>query len=203
MGIKTIGDLATSKEKLIVKTLGKWGNEIYQHANGIDNSPVLARVADDIKSIGREKTLPEDISDIEKAKLALMELADDVGMTTRRYGKKGRTVHITLKYSDFQVVTRQTTIPATCSTKEIYKAGCILLEQNWNSFHSVRLIGINLSGFHEDCSSDQLSLFDQMENNVKSEKNKRIDNAMDKIRDKHGSEIITFAALVKKEKSRK
>jgi DNA polymerase-4 len=201
MGIKTIGDLATSKEKLIVKTLGKWGNEIYQHANGIDNSPVLARVADDIKSIGREKTLPEDISDIEKAKLVLMELADDVGMTTRRYGKKGRTVHITLKYSDFQVVTRQTTIPTTYSTKEIYQAGCSLLEQNWNRFHSVRLIGISLSGFHEDCSSDQLSLFDKMDDNVKNDKIRQIDKAMDKIRNKHGSEIITFAALVKKEKS--
>ena len=201
MGIKTIGDLATSKEKLIVKTLGKWGNEIYQHANGIDNSPVLARVADDIKSIGREKTLPEDISDIEKAKLVLMELVDDVGMTTRRYGKKGRTVHITLKYSDFQVVTRQTTIPTTYSTKEIYQAGCSLLEQNWNRFHSVRLIGISLSGFHEDCSSDQLPLFDKMDDNVKNEKIRQIDKAMDKIRNKHGSEIITFAALVKKEKS--
>jgi DNA polymerase-4 len=201
MGIKTIGDLATSKEKLIVKTLGKWGNEIYQHANGIDNSPVLARVADDIKSIGREKTLPEDISDIEKAKLVLMELADDVGMTTRRYGKKGRTVHITLKYSDFQVVTRQTTIPTTYSTKEIYQAGCRLLEQNWNRFHSVRLIGISLSGFHENCSSDQLSLFDKMDDNVKNDKIRQIDKAMDKIRNKHGSEIITFAALVKKEKS--
>ncbi len=69
MGIKTIGDLAKSKENLIVKTFGKGGIEIYQHANGIDNSPVLARVDDDVKSIGREKTLSEDITDIEKAKL--------------------------------------------------------------------------------------------------------------------------------------
>ena len=203
MGIKTIGDLAKSDVNLIIKTFGKGGNEIYLHANGIDNSPVLAHMADDMKSIGRSTTLPEDISDIEKAKLVLMELADDIGMTTRRYGKKGRTVHITLKYSDFHVVTRQTTIPATCSTKEIYQAGCSLLEQNWNRFHSVRLIGISLSGFHEDCSSGQLSLFDQIKDNVKNDKNKRIDKAMDKMRNKHGSEIITFAALVKKEKGGK
>jgi DNA polymerase-4 len=154
-----------------------------------------------MKSIGRAKTLPEDITDIEKAKIVLMELADDIGTTARRYDKKGRTVHITLKYSDFHVVTRQTTIPATSITKEIYQSGCSLLEQNWNKFHPVRLIGISLSGFHEDCSSDQSSLFDPMQDNVKSEKNIQIDKAMDKIRNKHGSEIITFAALVKKEKS--
>ena len=127
-----------------------------------------------------------------------MELADDVGTTARRHDKKGRTVHITLKYSDFQVVTRQATIPETCTTKEIYQAGCSLLEQNWDRLHSVRLIRISLSGFDEDCSSGQMSLFDQMEDNVKNDKNERIDKAMDKIRSKHGSEMITFAALVKK-----
>jgi DNA polymerase-4 len=77
-------------------------------------------------------------------------------------------------------------------------AGCNLLEQNWNRFHPVRLIGIGLSGFHGDCSSAQLSLFDQMKDNVKNDKNERIDKAMDTIRNKHGSEKITFAALVKK-----
>jgi hypothetical protein len=35
--------------------------------------------------------------------------------------------------------------------------------------------------------------------NVKNDKNERIDEAMDKIRSKHGAKIITFAALVEKE----
>jgi hypothetical protein len=35
---------------------------------------------------------------------------------------------------------------------------------------------------------------------IKNDKNKQIDMVMDEIRNKHGSEIITFAALVKKEK---
>ena len=199
MGIRTIGELAGFDTHLLAKTFGKGGNEIRLHAQGIDNSPVLARTADDMKSIGRSTTLPEDVSDLEKAKLVLMDLADDIGMAARRHGKKGRTVQITLKYSDFQVATRQTTIPATSTTKEIFQAGCTLLEQNWNRFHPVRLIGISLSGFQEDRSSAQLSLFDQTDDRGKSDKNERIDQAMDKIRSKHGSEIITFATLVKKE----
>ena len=139
-------------------------------------------------------------SDIEKAKIVLMELADDISMTTRKQGKQGRTVYITMKYSDFRSVTRQTTIPATSVTKEIYQAGCSLLEQNWNKSHPVRLIGISISGFHDDCASDQLSLFDSMQDDVKTDKNKRIDKAMDKIRNKYGSEKITLATLVKTKK---
>jgi DNA polymerase-4 len=200
MGIKTIGELAKSDVSTVIKALGKVGNEIYLHANGIDNSTVLARVDDDAKSIGREKTLPKDITDIEKAKIVLMELADDIGMTVRKQGKQGRTVHITMKYSDFRSVTRQITIPATSVTKEIYQAGCRLLEQNWNKSNSVRLIGISISGFHEDISSDQLSLFYPMQIHVTTDKNKQIDKAMDKIRNKYGSEKITLATLVKKDK---
>ena len=201
MGIKTIGELAKSDVNAVIKALGKVGNEVYLHANGIDNSTVLARVDDDVKSIGREKTLPEDITDIEKAKIVLMELADDVGMTVRKQGKEGHTVHITLKYSDFHSVTRQMTIPATSVTKEIYQAGCSLLEQNWNKSRPVRLIGISISGFYEDGSSEQLSLFDSMQGNVQAGKNKQIDKAMDKIRNKYGSEKIIIATLVKKGKS--
>ena len=203
IGIKTIGDLAKSDVNIIVKTFGKGGSEMRLHANGMDDSPVLAREDDDMKSIGRSTTLPEDISDVEKAKLVLMELADDIGMTARRHDKKGRTVHITLKYSDFRVVTKQATITATCTTREIYQAGCSLLEQNWNQFHPVRLIGISLSGFHEDGCLSQPSLFDQMESNSVKDKSRQIDEVMDKIRNRHGTETITFAALVKKEKDSK
>ena len=49
-----------------------------------------------MKSIGQSLTLAEDVSDIEKAKIVLMQLADEVGMTARKYEKKGRTVQITL-----------------------------------------------------------------------------------------------------------
>ena len=200
MGILTIGELAGSDVNLLVKAFGKGGKEIYLHAKGIDNSPVLPHQGDDMKSIGRSTTLPKDISDIEEAKLVLMELADDIGVAARRHGKKGRTVQITLKYSDFHIVNRQATIPATHTTREIYQAGCSLIEQNWNRSHPVRLIGISLSGFNEEFASAQLSLFDQSDDTAKNDKNERIDRAMDKIRSKHGSEIITFATLVKKEK---
>jgi len=199
IGIETIGDLANYDVGVLIRTFGKNGNVIYLHANGIDSSPLLPHLANDMKSIGREKTLSENISDITKAKNILIELADDIGMSARNHEKKGRTVQITLKYSDFRVVTRQKTLtPTTNTTKEIYRAGCSLLEENWNRNHSVRLIGLSLSGFNEEASLNQLSFFDRIETTIKDDKNERIDQAMDKIRKKHGTEIITLASLVKK-----
>jgi len=199
MGMKSIGDLAKSDKDHLIRAFGKSGHEIYLRANGIDDSPVAARTVEDMKSIGRSTTLPEDLSDIEKAKLVLMELADDIGMTARRHDKKGHTVHITLKYSDFKVITKQATVPATHTTKEIYQAGCSLLEQIWSSSRPVRLIGISISGFSGDSSFEQLSLFEQAADNPQNNKSERIDKVMDSIRNKHGVEKITFGTLMKKE----
>jgi DNA polymerase-4 len=128
-----------------------------------------------------------------------MELADDIGMTARKHDKKGHTVHITLKYSDFKVITKQATVPATHTTKEIYQAGCRLLEQIWSSSRPVRLIGISISGFSGDSSFEQLSLFEQAADNPQNNKSERIDKVMDSIRNKHGVEKITFGTLMKKE----
>jgi len=42
-----------------------------------------------------------------------------------------------------------------------------------------------------------------MQTNIQADKNKQIDKAMDKIRNKYGSEKITIATLVKTEKGGK
>jgi DNA polymerase-4 len=197
MGIKTVGELAGFDPQRLTKTFGKAGMEISNHACGIDESPVIARIADDIKSIGRSTTLPEDLTDSQAAKLVLMALADDIGMTARRNHKKGRTVQIVLKYSDFQVITRQMTIKETCTTKEIYQAGCMLIEQNWNRNRGIRLIGISLTGFYGDAVLDQISFFDDLEIGQGAEdKNAILDEAMDRLRSKHGVDIIKPGALL-------
>ncbi len=199
MGINSIGELALFNQQLIMDKLGKTGIEIHQKANGIDNEPVVPRCHDDIKSIGRSTTLAQDISNIETAINIIMELSEEVGMAARRHGKKGRTVQITIKYSDFQVVTRQATIPATYLSKDICSTGIELLKQNWNSHRPVRLLGISLCGFEEDCLADQISLFNLPGMNLDNDREEKLEKAMDKIRNKFGYTKISRASLLKKQ----
>ncbi len=226
-GINTIGELARFDTHILSKTFGKSANALHNHANGIDSSPVQAHSVDEMKSVGRSTTLPKDLEDIELAKPILLELSEDIGMSARKHGKKGRTVQITLKFSDFQSITRQTSLSPTYSTMEIYHAGCRLLEQNWKRSQAVRLIGISLTGFSDDCISDQISMFDTVTESSspygdkkivetsstytihqeipfanavldKREKEDKIDIAMDKIKAKYGSQSITRAPQMKK-----
>ena len=157
----------------------------------------LGKKREDMKSIGRSTTLSHDITDIEYAKEILMELSDDIGMTARKKGKKGHTVQITIKYSNFKTITRQMSINPTCNIKDIYAAGVKLLESNWTK-EPVRLLGISLSGFQKD--SEQISLFNLLDTNeIKS--HDKIDNLEDtilKIRKKYGAEIIKPGISYKK-----
>jgi len=201
MGIITIRDLALYNKEILTKKLGKAGMELNQLANGIDFSSVMWQTHADIKSIGRSVTLSEDISDIDSAKLVLMKLTDEVTSTARKSGKKGRTVQINIKYSNFKSITRQITVPETYQTNEIYSVGVDLLKKNWDNKLPVRLLGISLSGFAEDSAATQLSLFDIPEANLQSgssEKLDRLDSAIDSIREKYGSSVIKRAVLMKK-----
>ena len=198
MGIYTIKDLALTKIDNIYKKLGKTGVELVRLARGIDDSPVNA-TREEVKSIGRSTTLAHDITDIEDAKAILMDLADDLGMSARKSGKKGNTVQITIKYSNFNTITRQMTISPTCNIKDIYGAGVRLLEKNWTG-EPVRLLGISLSGFQNE--REQISLFDLDvdEKEIKTDKkNDSLEDAILKIRKKYGTDIIKPGITHKKE----
>lgn len=196
MGIETIGDLAHYRKEDLFRRFGKYGTESYFLANGLDDSPVVPHSRDEVKSIGRSVTLPENIIDLEQAKKVIMHLSEEVGADARRHGKKGRTVQVTVKYSDFRTITRQMAVPSTYLTKDINSAGMELLRKNWDKSRPVRLLGITLSGFSADVEMDQISLFSSESDEKTSIKEEKLERAMDAIRKKHGMETINRAALL-------
>ncbi|MCR4434744.1 MAG: DNA polymerase IV [Clostridiales bacterium] len=202
LGIETIGDLAVFNRQTLEEKLGKYGVQLSNLANGLDDSQVIPHNRGEMKSIGRSTTLPEDITDIEQAKRVLMLLCEEIGAEARKYGKKGRTVQLTIKYGNFQSITRQTTFKPTYLTREIYGAGLKLLEKNWDANKPVRLLGVSLSGFFSDCEMDQISLFNCGGGERGSEKEERLERAMDAIRRKHGYRTVGRAALMSYKRER-
>jgi len=204
IGIQTIGDLARYNSKALFQMLGKQGIELQRLANGIDDSPVTPHVSGEMKSIGRSTTLAEDAVNIEDVRNIFLEMCEEIGFDARKNHKKARTIQVTIKYSDFQNITRQISIEPTCLTKDIYEKGFSLLNRNWNNFKPVRLVGISISGFEQDCVSAQLSLFDQVDVSDKvyyaSQKEEKLEKAIDSIRCKLGKSAISRAIQIKKPK---
>ena len=202
IGIQTIGDLANYNPKTLNQMLGKQGIELQRLANGIEDSPVTPHISGEMKSIGRSTTLAEDVVNIEDVRNIFLEMCEEDGYDARKNDKKARTIQVTIKYSDFQNITRQISTEPTYLTKDIYEKGFALLKNNWNSFRPVRLVGISITGFKQDCLSAQLSLFDQADvfNDVynASQKEEKLEKAIDAIRSRLGTNSISRAIQIKK-----
>ncbi|MGE5630987.1 MAG: DNA polymerase IV [Caulobacteraceae bacterium] len=199
LAIYKIGDIARCDTELLRKTFGKYGEELYKLANGQDNSPVVQNPEYDSKSISRSTTLPIDTNDLEYLKTILLHLSEEVGYDARKYGYKGKTVTITIKYADFTSITRQKTVPLTFLTKDIYETGVKLLEENRGRNKPIRLIGIGLSHFAEEATG-QISIFEMLGENSDSQKEEAIEKAIDKLRERFGTKKIIRASMLKKGK---
>ncbi len=201
MGIHTIGDIATTPLKILEDRLGKHGAELYKYSNGLESSPVLPfgekRQA---KSIGSGTTFPNDIKLSSEIKPRVMELSEDVGFSLRKNGLFANGVQVSIKDTQFKVLQRQTKIPSTNITKDIYKTAYKLIEENWLvGLRPIRAITVTAIDLKEEKTPQQTSLFEisKIETNEKDEK---LQKALDDLKLKFGDKTIKTANSVKQNK---
>ena len=190
LGMKTIGDIAKADKNVLIKVFGKHGKQMWEYANGIDNSKVIYEYQQP-KCIGNSVTLPFDIVNIEKLNEILLLLSEKVSFRLRKHNLIGNSISVQIKTKDFEVFSHQKKIDiSTDQTKTIYELSRSLLEKIHNG-QKIRLIGVrvfNLSN-KDEC---QMSIFDVAEN----KKQKKLDDVMDKIKDKYGYNSITRAGEI-------
>jgi len=144
MGIYTIGDLARAPLDTLIHTFGKaTGYSLYQHAHGIDYSPVITTW--ERKSISREVTYQRDTENMELIKDTIKHLARDIWISLKEEGYQGKTVTVKIRFKDFTTHTRSKTVPYfISSTQEIIGISYELLTRfNWD--RKVRLVGVRVS----------------------------------------------------------
>ena len=194
IGINKIKDLALSNKRLIIKKFGKFGATLWENANGINDEEVVYE--EEIpKSIGNSVTLPNDCNNIEELYTILLSLTEKVGYRIREYGLKAYTIGIQLKTSDFIIYSHQKKLKSpTDNTHDIYVESKELLNRLYNN-QSIRLVGIKLDSL-TDNEFNQISIFDKT---IDKQKNSKLDNVMDNIKDKYGYDSITFGSIMKKD----
>lgn len=188
MQIKTIGDLARSDKEILNKKFGKHGTQMWEYANGIDNSEVKY-IKEKPKGIGNSITLPRNISDIQELEKILLALTEQVTYRLRRYDLLAKTVNVQLRTKEFEDTSHQgRLVTATSGTKEIYNKAKELLEQMYKKGIQIRLIGVRVDNLIEK-DEYQISLFDIKQN----EKQEKLDKVIDELKLKYGYNLITRA----------
>ena len=186
-GLKTIGDVAACNVTWLEARLGSQGRHLWELARGHDPRQVVPDRA--AKSVGAEDTFEEDVTSIDLLRSHVHSQALRVGRRLRKAGIQGRVVQLKVKFSDFSVITRRTTLRSpTDDGQALYRAALGLLQRAHERNRPVRLTGVSVESFDAD-GPQQLGLFSMPPRSV------NLNAALDRIAERFGSKAISTADL--------
>ena len=197
LGIKTIGDLAKMDPALIEAHLKSHGRTIWEYANGIESVHIDERTKTDTsnKGIGNSTTLSADVTTEEAARKVLLELSESVAGRLRKAGFLAGMVSVEIRYNTIENVSHQMQLLSPSqATQVIYEAAGQLFHELWNGA-PVRLLGIRTSKL-SDCQVRQMNLFDY----VRNDKQEKLDQALDSIRQKYGSKAVMRGSFLEEKR---
>lgn len=192
--IKTIGQLANSDLEQIQQLLGqKPGKQMHDYANGIDPSPVKEN-AEENKGYSIATTTENNVTNWEQADRILLALVDSVASHMRRERRRTFCISVSIRYTDFKNRSHQRKLESpTDITAEIYQITRQLLRELWDGHSPLRLMGVALSEVTRE-EYTQMTLF--QEENHRKEKEQKVDQAVDALRERFGKDIITFGSIM-------
>lgn len=194
LGLRTIGDIARWPEEDLAGRFGKHGRGLARRARGIDTSPV--EPSRKVKSVSNERTYAQDVNDEDTLHTTLRKLSRSVARRLRRAKKAGTTVRLKYRRPDFTTLTRQITLDhPTNREDEIYATAVQLFHGLWTAGHGVRLLGVGVSGLGSP--ERQLSFWDKGPDGGTRqtlEKERRLDEALEKLRDRYGDQAVRWGS---------
>ena len=192
LGIRTLGTLTRWPEDDLARRFGKLGHELAQRSRGVDDRPV--ETERETKSISKEITFAQDVTDAEHLRRVIRDMAENVGRQARQSGLRGTTIKIKLRWEDFTTISRQTTLHnPTDLDDEITRAALELFTVAWPVGRPVRLVGVGISGFEGD--TRQLGLWDEADTTRKD----RLQNTLDDLRERFGDQVIRRGSRLRDE----
>jgi DNA polymerase-4 len=188
MGIKTCGELGETPVSILRSRFGIIGETLKEMGVGVCTRSLIITEGEP-KSIGHSMTLPRDVCDREEIESYILQLSEMVGRRARGCGYIGKTLSLTLRYTDFETFTKQTTLPFY--TDDTHKIYCHILPVLYKIRlkNKVRLIGVRISNIIKD--PGQMSLFEE------TERRKSLLNAIDEVNNRYGDFKLTWAAYLR------
>ena len=193
LGIKSMGDLATSDREYIHNYFGIIGDQLIDHANGIDESDIHEKYIPESTSLSIGQVLFKDFN-IKAAETIIREMCDDLCHRMRNEGKQTSLVSLYIGYSKENMggFSRQMSLlNRTDDSDELFSALMEIYHKHVKDY-PIRRIGINFG---------KLSDEKYMQMNVFEESNKKINKhnlskTIDKLKNKYGDNILVRASAL-------
>ena len=183
LNIRIIRDIAAMTPEQLAVALGRPGFVLYQHALGIDGTPVRPKRY--VPALEQEAILPEDSNDYDLLKKALSDLCARAGEQLRNTGQRAGRMELRVRYSDCGEDGRALKIaPPLQSSAALRGRALPLLDLVLKRRTRVRSLHLRLTDL--SAGSVQLELFADPE----PERRLKLEFALDALRRRYGTYIV-------------
>lgn len=190
LNVKTIGDLANFDVNILKSFLGINAEKLIAAARGEDYSDVNDYLFHEVpRSVGNGTTLPFDLTSRQEVESVIYLLSEKIAFRLREQKLQGFTVHLSIKNPELQWCGAQTSLSyATQAVLTIRRTAMQIFEQIWvqKPFRPIRALRVAVGNL-TTLADLQTNLLDDVNNEIK---NQALDNALDKIRRKYGTQQI-------------
>lgn len=195
LGFYTVGEIANSNIEYLKSKLGVIGEEIYNHANGIDEARINEVYIPESKSYSSGQVLFEDYTK-EKGATVVKDMIEEVLARLRQEKMLTGRVHIYVGYSGRGGVTKGMRLQVPTDDPVIIKEAFLRIYNDLvNEDAAIRRLGLSLS----DITSDiyyQNDLFTDWE---EVETRRKLTNVIDEIKRLYGDNAILSANSYREE----
>jgi DNA polymerase-4 len=188
-GIRSFRDLRLAGDEVLWRAFGKHGKSMRERACGLDDRPVEPNREE--KSISAEETFATDIRGVAPLAVQLLRLADRAASRLRAQKLAAGRVSVKIRRGDFTTYTRQRALGRPTQDTAVVSAVAQVLLEQWLASQpdaAVRLLGVGVSDLQMSVQADLFG--------GSPAEGSRLDTAIDGIRDRFGSGILTRASLL-------
>ena len=195
LNIFTVKDIATSDVDYLKVKFGVMGEQLWRHANGIDDADIHEKYEPKEKSLSLGQVLFRDYQK-DEAITIIREMVDDLASRMRNQGKMTHVVAIFIGYSKNKggFARRATLLSASDDTQVLLDAILEIYKRHVTDL-PIRNISISFGNI-VDASFQQLNIF---EDDSKQEKRHNLQKALDLLHSKYGKNSVLRASALLEE----
>lgn len=188
MNVNTLYDLYCLKPKFLQEKFGVVGLYLHNAVSGVNDDKLITPNDEDTKSVGNGSTSPKDMTTHDEIKEFLHDLSVKVSSRLRSHGFSAKTIHLSIKFADFTYLGAQDTKTYHFSNEQdifkyAYEIFCGLVGEKFAPVRALRICTTNLITKNDH---EQVNMF-------ANQKNENLCETIDRLKEKFGNEIISFA----------
>ena len=187
LGINDVGQLANTDKNFLKAKFGIIGEQLWEHANGIDNSDIRNKYIPKETSLSLGQVLPKDYTP-KQARLIVKEMADDLTLRLREHEQLTSRIGLGIGYTAKigGGFSHQTSLDFPTDDTQSITDDLLKLYDKYIEKYPVRRIYLTFSKLS---SSDkrQISLFDTSENEIEKQ---QLTKAIDSLKHRFGKNAV-------------